>query len=260
MASQRWKGPDVLVIGWIPFAISAPSAPGYPPGLATTLLFQSGNPQPPIGFAGYAGFSNWLFPKNPIGTKEYRAAVYMDGVVAEFFDDGSPPRIDYGGKHAFMGYTPLRLYIGGINVAAAWPQVFQYKKGTGPRYSPVSHIDSTGQWAELRYRAEFKLSWLTNVLSRIVTQAWAPYAWCEVFYRFYAHGKVEIRVDGSAITNQWLYTDWTVPAAGPGITPQHDMLGASAAQVLGFLQTVGWGCRPAPQASQLFWTGQAATW
>lgn len=184
------------MVGWIPFHVNPPPAPGFPPGLGTTLLFWSGNPAPPIAFAAYAGFANWLHPKNPIGTKEYRAAIYLQGVAAEFSDDGSPPRADRTANGSFIGYTPLRLFVGGVNVAAGLPQVAQYKKGTGPRYSPTTTADPAGNWVELRYRAEFKLSWLPNLISRVLTGAWAPYAWCEIAYRFDKTGQVDVRVDG----------------------------------------------------------------
>ncbi len=251
-----------MVVGWIPFHVNPPPAPGFPPGLGTTLLFWSGNPAPPIAFAAYAGFANWLHPKNPIGTKEYRAAIYLQGVAAEFSDDGSPPRADRTANGSFIGYTPLRLFVGGVNVAAGLPQVAQYKKGTGPRYSPTTTADPAGNWVELRYRAEFKLSWLPNLISRVLTGAWAPYAWCEIAYRFDKTGQVDVRVDGSAIPSQRLYVNWTTPASNPagGILPEYDMLAANPAPVSGFLQTMGWGCQPAPGASQLTWRGQASSW
>ncbi len=263
MAALRWRGPDVLVVGWIPFHIHPPPAPGFPVGLGTSLLFWSGNPVPPIAFAGYAGFANWLHPKNPIGTKEYRAAIYLEGVAAEFPDDESPPRADRTANGSFIGYTPLRLFVGGANVAATLPQVAQYLKGTGPLSAPPAATpDPAGNWVELRYRAEFKLSGLPNVISRAITGAWAPYAWCEIAYRFDRAGQVGVRVDGSAIPSQRLYVNWTTPAgnAAAGISAEHDMLTANPAAVTGFLQTAGWGCRPAPVGSQLTWRGPASPW
>jgi hypothetical protein len=260
MAVKRWRGPDVLVVGWIPFHIIPPShAAGFPAGVSTTVLFQSGNPSPPIGFGGYDGFSSWLHPKSPIGTKEYRAAVYLQGVEAEFPGDGAPPRVDRAANGSFIGYTPFRLFIGGVNVAATFPQFAQYKKGTGPRYSPTTSRDPAGTWVELRYRAEFKLSALANLVSRVAAGAWSPYAWCEIVYRFDESGRVDIRVEGSAIPNQRLYIDWARPMADPvaGINPEHDILTANRAAVAGFIQTLGWGCKPAPKASRLGWHGLA---
>ena len=198
MATARWKGPDVLVVGWIPFGTTPPSSLGYPPSAATTLLFQSGNPQPPIAFAGYPGYANWLHPRNPVGTREYRAALYLEGVAAEFPDSGAPPRADRTANGSFVGYTPLRLYMGGVNLTTIWPQFAQYKKGTGPVYPVTLKEDPAGSWVELHYRAEFKLSWLTNLFSYALVRAWAPYAWCEITYRFDKSGSISIAVEGSA--------------------------------------------------------------
>jgi hypothetical protein len=257
MAVTCWKGPDVLVIGWIPFAMSAAAAPGFPPGPGATLLFQSGNPDPPIGFAGHAGFADWLHPSNVVGTKEYRAALYLKDVVAEF-GRGSGPVIR-AADAPFVGYTPMRMFIGGVNVAGALPQLPQYTAGTGPYYPPVPEVDPAGEWIGIRYRAEFKLSRLPNLLSRVLVGAWAPYAWCEIVYRVHASGEVEVQVEGSSIPSQRLYIDWTMPPAepAPGARPEYDMRTANRAEVLGFIKTLGWGCKPAPGGLRLTWRGRA---
>lgn len=260
MGVARWRGPDVLVVGWIPFSMREPEgwAPGFGP--AGRLLFQSGNPQPPPSFGDRDGFSGWRYSAvNPVGSKEFRAALYLEGVVAEF-PEGAPPRLDRRANGAFLGYTPLRAYAAGINLAATLPQAAQYTKGTGPRLKPVPHVDQdTGSWAEFRYRAEFKLSSLPNLMGRVLTGAWAPYAWCEIAYRVHRRGEVEVRVDGSAIPSQRLYVDWSTPPTEPtaGVVPEYDMRDATPESVAGFLQTMGWGCKPAPRASLLTWRGMA---
>lgn len=256
MAEICWRGPDALVIGWIPFAMSAASAPGYR-GAGATLLFQSGNPDPPISFAGHAGFAGWPHPTNVIGTKEYRAALYLKDVVADFSSKSQPTIRAADG--AVVGYTPLRIFIGGVNVAGMLPQLSQYTRGTGPYHPPVPEKDPAGQWIAIRYRAEFKVSRLPNLFSKVLMGAWAPYAWCEVMYRVHASGEIEIEVDGSAIPSQRLYVDWTTPAASSaaGAQPEYDMRTANQAEVLGFIKTRGWGCRPAPGRLRLTWRGRA---
>jgi hypothetical protein len=264
VATTRWRGPDVLVIGWIPFHLNPPVAPGFPPGLATTLLFQSGNPNPPVAFRGYSGFANWLYPLFLVGSKEYRAAIYLEGVAAEFPDDGSPPRADRTANGTFPGYTPYRVFTGRVNAAALVPYLPQYGSGYGPRHLPTSVPDPAGNWVELHYRAEFKLSRLPNLLSRVLTNNWAPYAWCEIIYRFDKSGQIMVRVEGSAVPSRWLYINWAVSPAnvGAGIVSEYDMLTATPANVVGFLQTTGWGCQPAPAdpASALRWSGQGPPW
>jgi hypothetical protein len=257
MAEKCWKGPDVLVIGWIPFAMDSASAPGFPPGPGATLLFQSGNPDPPIAFAGHAGFTGWLHPSTVVGTKEYRAALYLKDIVAEF-NSGSEPVIR-AADGPFVGYTPVRMFIGGANVAVMVPQFSQYLRGTGTYHPPVPERDPGGQWIGIRYRAEFKLSKLPNLISKVLVGAWAPYAWCEIVYRVYASGKVEVDVEGSAIPSQRLYIDWALPPADSmaNIQPVYDMRTASRDEVLGFVETQGWGCKPAPGRPRLTWRGQA---
>lgn len=251
MVGRCWRGPDVLVIGWIPFAMSRSSAPGFPPGPGANLLFQSGNPDPPIGFAGHAGFANWLHPSNVIGTREYRAAVCLKDIVADF-GGRSGPTIR-AADAPFVGYTPLRMFIGGSNVAAMIPQLPRYTAGTGPYHPPVPESDPNGEWIAIRYRAEFKLSKLPNLLSRVLVGAWAPFAWCEIIYRVHVTGDVEITVEGSAIPSQRLYIDWAMPAADApaGTRPEYDMRTANRAEVLGFIKTQGWGCKPAPGGPRL---------
>jgi hypothetical protein len=263
MVTARWKGPDVLVIGWIPFHLAPPVVVGYAPGPASSLLFWSGNPNPPIAFRGYSGFANWLYPDFPVGSQEYRAALYVKGVAAIFYDDGSLPRADYTDDWTYPGYTPYRLVVPGSNVARRVPGLPRYGAGYGPYSPPVSVPDPAGNWVELCYRAEFKLSRLPNLLSRVISKAWAPYAWCEIFYRFDKCENIRIRVEGSAIPSRCLYIDWQIPGANPpGIVPEYDMLTATQASVTGFLQTVGWGCQPAPgfAPSQLAWSGQGTAW
>jgi len=259
MVITRWKGPDVLVVGWIPFRLQVPVNSGIPANLASTLLLQSGNPQPPQTFAGYPGFANWLYPLNLNGTKEYRAAFYLQGVEAEFSDDGTLPRISHNGYGYFPGFTPYRIFVGSVNIAPLFPIVPRYSKGRGPSSMPMASFDSLGAWAEYRFRVEFKLSNFANGIQRQVTGYWAPYAWCELSYRIAASGQTLIRVFGSAIPSQRLYLDWASPRRDlpAGIEPDHDMLSASANQYDGFLQSPSWGCRPAPLVSQLCWQGSA---
>ncbi len=131
--------------------------------------------------------------------------------------------------------------------------------GTDPIFPRFRCRIRGGNWVELRYRAEFKLSHLPNLLSRIITNAWAPFAWCEISYRFNKVGDIRIRVEGSAIPSRRLYIDWQDPAVNPpGIAPEYDILTATQASVTGFLKTVGCGCQPAPlfAQSQLEWSGQ----
>jgi hypothetical protein len=258
VATIHLRGPDVLVIGWIPFFLNNPPAPRYPPGLSTTMLFQSGNPDPPIAFSGYDGFNNWNYPGLLVGTKEYRAAVYLQEIEAKFYSDGSPPEADWGPSGALPGYTPLRTFAGSRNIVPNNRLMPAYSAGHGPAFTPRSSSDPAGAWVEVSYRAEFKLSWLPNVFARVLTGFWAPYAWCEIFYRFNKDKTVSIRVEGSAIPNTALYVDWKIPATQKEIDPVYSMLGASQNDVLGFIQTAGWGCKPAPRRpGSLTWAGQA---
>jgi hypothetical protein len=257
----RWKGPDVLVVGWIPFHTDPPQVSGFPAGIATTALFHSGNPPPPEAFDDYAGFASWLYPKNPNGTKEYRAAIYLEGVVAEFPDDDSPPQADRTANGCFIGFTPSRLFIGGTNILAALPRFPSFMQGIGPPPGLTLSRDRAGRWVELCYRAEFKLCWLASLISKMLTQYWPPHAWCEIRYRFSKSGRIDILVKASAIPSLRLYIDWNRPVNDPpaGIRPEYDMLAAKPAEVAGFIKTSGWGCRPAPPGGvQLVWQGDAS--
>jgi hypothetical protein len=258
----RYRGPDVLVIGWIPFHLHPPALAGYPAGLATQMLFNSGNPNPPIAFDGYGGFENWIHPGFLVGTKEYRAALYMQEIAAAFHDDGSPPSADCGPYDTFLGYTPYRFFVGNRNVLAGNRTLPDYGCGYGPKQDPYFVVDPTGNgnWVELRYRAEFKLSRLANLLSRALTGFWAPYAWCEIVCRFERNGNLSIVVNGTAVPSQRLYVNWRIPPTTPTVTPVYDMRNAAFVNVNGFIQNAGWGCTPAPQASHLQWSGNADPW
>lgn len=252
MAVQTWMGPDVLVIGWVPFQERAPWPTGYPRGRATKLLFQAGNPDPPVKFGGFAGFADWAYPLNPVGTREYRVALSLSAVRAEFAP-GARPRI-FGAPDALIGFTPFRLLWNGRNLADLLPQFAAYDAGIGRVGDLVSAVDPAGEWVEMRFRVEFKLAWLGNLVGRLLTGAWAPHAWCEVRYHVDRSGGIVVRVQGSAVPSQRLYVDWD----WPGTTScQYDMRRARRKRVNGFLKKVGWGCRPAPRTSQLHWRGQA---
>jgi hypothetical protein len=253
MSAKRVYGPDVLVIGWIPYFETPPEVSGYPRGASTKLLFNSGNPNPSESFGGYDAFASWLSPLTPHGTKEYRAAVYIRNVSAEFQPFAEP--VVRHTENAFIGYTPIRLIAGGANILAEVPNLPRYASGVGPVRSSQVTSNGSGTAVEIRYYVEFKLSRMMNLLSRVTTGSWAPYAWCEIVYSMDSDGNVDVTVDGSAVPSQRLYVDWAKPAAKPviGIVPEYDMLTASAADVAGFIKTAGWGCRPAGGAQRLTW-------
>jgi hypothetical protein len=246
-------GPDVLLIGWIPFSPGPPHGGQFPPGLPSRLLFQSGNPDPPIAFRDYSGFANWIYPLFPVGTKEYRIAMYLEGVTARFFDDGTTPAVDCVAYDTFIGYTPLRPFIGVANLFGPVRRTGQYLQGHGPVFRPTQSPDPNGGWVELFYRAEFKLSFLPNLFSRALTGFWAPYAWCEIVYRIDKHKNVTVRADGTAVPSQRLYIDWGLPTNS---IHEYDMRVGIAAHINAFLQTAGPGCMPAPGRGQgLSWVG-----
>ena len=254
MMAGRWKGPDILLVGWVPYYVDEAALPvghGFPDALATRLLFQSGNPPPPPDFADYDDFALWIYgPQNPSGTKEYRIAMFLEGVHAEF--TATSARIDRTGNSAPMGYTPLRLQLGRTDVLRSLPKLPKYVKGTGPVPS-VQQLDFPGHpKIGLRYRAEFKLSRLANLVARIVTGSWAPYAWCEIDYTVTDSGTIEVTATGTVVPSQWLYVDWKRAKV-------HDMMTAPNAEIDAFIFTSE-GCKPAPRTSSLRWSGPAAAW
>ena len=72
-ATVCWKGPDVLLLGWVPYfqdETALPAGHGFSNGLAARFLFQCGNPDPPLSFGTYKGFTNWRHSAtNPVGAR-----------------------------------------------------------------------------------------------------------------------------------------------------------------------------------------------
>src|SRR5712692_5981324 len=89
MASLCLCGPDVMVIGWVPFFPSLAAMPAghkYQQSFASRLLFSSGNPTPPANFADYNDFAGRYFPLSRGGSKEYRAILYLRNVKLFYVD------------------------------------------------------------------------------------------------------------------------------------------------------------------------------
>lgn len=80
MIPPCFRGPDLAVVGWIPYfdrIKDLPAGHNYQASLAMHLLFNSGNAEPPDEFAGgYNEFLSWLHSRN-----DYRAALHISNVV-----------------------------------------------------------------------------------------------------------------------------------------------------------------------------------
>src|SRR5947209_3982359 len=115
MTTLCLRGPDVAIVGWIPFfdgIADLPEGHNYQPSVAMHLLFNSGNHAPPDEFrGGYNDFVVWLRSR-----RDYRGALYIRDVVLRYEENRPAPIISYQ-VEGVMGYTPPRLILSGVKFA-----------------------------------------------------------------------------------------------------------------------------------------------
>lgn len=237
MTNLILRGPDIAVVGRIPFY---PDLGRLPPGhkyresLATHLLFNSGNHEPPTEFASFDEFEAWLRAR-----KDYRAALYIRDVTLRYEEGAVLPAVSYAAR-GVMGYTPLRLVIAGKELTP--PERFRHREGKSPNDFPLP-IDSplpNGVGSSILFRYQFKLSPVMDLIQRSITGRWAPSAWASIEYQIYRTRVVRLLVRGSAVPSQHIYIDWR-RADHLG----HDMMANAESEISGFMLETP-GCEDAP--------------
>src|SRR3954468_16687025 len=130
-------GPDILVIGWIPYYPTMGALPAghfYPQSLANHLLFNSGNPEPAAQFANYQTLASTYYPLSNTGQKAYRAIIVMRDVTLSYKNNHSAPKIDFE-YESYIGFTPPRFIVAVSNLSPFWPV-----QGIGPSLSPQAAV------------------------------------------------------------------------------------------------------------------------
>jgi hypothetical protein len=168
MLTAQLRGPDVAVIGHIPYYDQLADLPiphNYgEKQLAMRLLFNSGNPPPHEVFRDYGHFRQYLE-----GTKEFRGALALRNVFLDYEDDGSTPRITYAPPYLKPGYTPMRAVVRGADLAP----LPLYLPGDGGRSEQRNPLPgNTG--AQVTLRVNFKLSFWFDLFCRATYGYWAP--------------------------------------------------------------------------------------
>jgi hypothetical protein len=237
MAAINLRGPDIAIVGWIPFYQSLANLPRghqYHESLAMHMLFNSGNPEPPTEFDSYDAFASWLR-----GGREYRGALYIREVGLRYEEGKITPISSYE-ANGIIGYTPIRLVVAGIELTP--PQRLRYRKGISPSdyEPPVDAPLPEGRGFSIIFRYQFKISPLMDLIQRSITGRWAPNAWASIEYEIYQTGLVRVLIRGTAIPSQHVYVNWRRVDAF-----KHDMITNAEGEINGFLlETVG--CENAP--------------
>jgi hypothetical protein len=236
MTNICWSGPDIAVIGWIPYFSSMGAMPAghhYPTSFANHLLYNSGNPAPPQNFADFGDFMNWFYPSNGIGTKEYRAILSLHDVKLRYTKADPVPKVEYQ-PGSYIGFTPPRCVLSGINISP-----FKHSQGIGKPISPSEDPLPRDAGAIITHRVEFKLSPWLDQAQRKLTGYWAPFAVIEIRYTLRKTGEINIVVNSSAIPSQCIYLDWQRVMF-------KDMLANSKPDIDDFMNFTA-GCQLAPE-------------
>lgn len=240
MIRSCFRGPDIAVVGWIPYfdrIADLPIGHKYPPSVAMHLLFNSGNNEPPLEFSGgYNEFLSWLDIR-----RDYRAALYVRDVMLRYEENKPAPIISFQAQ-GIMGYTPPRLTLAGITVAL--PGRLGQLKGVSPNdyTDPTIEPLPDNRGVKILFTFQFKLSPMMDTLQRALTGRWAPNAWGAIEYELRSTGRTRIAVAGTSIPSQAVYVDWKRVD-----DLRFDMLESDAPAIRGFLNETA-GCADAPRA------------
>ena len=239
MIPPCFRGPDVAIVGWIPYfdrIKDLPAGHNYQASLAMHLLFNSGNAEPPAEFtSGYNAFLSWLHSRN-----DYRGALYIRNVVLRYQEDQPAPSISFDAE-AIMGFTPPRLRIAGVTLTP--PGKYRNLKGVSPNDYPDPDVAPLplNSGVKILFTYQFKLSPMMDNLQRLITGRWAPNAWAAIEYEILQTGLVRIATTGTAIPSQDVYINWKRMNDS-----RFDMLQNSSHHIQGFLNDTP-GCADAPR-------------
>lgn len=241
MTSICLRGPDIAIVGWIPYfdrMADLPAGHNYKASLAMHLLFNSGNNEPPKSFADYHTFIAWLRSR-----RDYRGALYIHDVILRYKTGKPAPIISYQ-VEGVMGYTPLQLKFPGISVSL--PGRLGRLKGQSPNdyIQPLTNVLPGNRGISITFNYRFKLSPIMDVLQRAITGRWAPNAWAGIDYEISNDGRVRIATTGTSIPTQDVYIDWVRDDS-----LRSNMLQIGSKDVESFLNDTP-GCADAPRYSR----------
>jgi hypothetical protein len=196
-------------------------------------LFAVGNPDPLI--SSYTDFQNL------VQSKEFRIAVALRNIQAEWDDMQNKIDISFDPPDIVMGYTPLNLWFPGSGGNWSY-QNCGYSSGVGSgNVQTQTNVNS----CTISIYARFKISWLLNVLQSAFTFHMAPSAIVQLEYTLYRDGSINIIYFGSLLPSQRYYIDWQ-------LEQDHDMKIISS-QDIGSFVTAG-NCKDAPVHQLYTWT------
>jgi hypothetical protein len=229
---ERVRGPDFVVVAWIPWASRLSQVPGLAHVTRKDLrrlklshaalkeLFRSGNQTPT------ADLTRGQAELDAIRAgKQYRAILKLSNVFLECDAQSATITADL---QKWVGFTPIRL--GSFDA---------HSRGKSGPIAAVLSVQSShgpdGATYSCRYR--FKLSFVANVAGAILTRRWAPWAWIQVDYSLSRDGNWTISVSGSFVPSCNYYVDWRRVGG-------HDMTIVTPHDLANFIN--GGNCKDAP--------------
>lgn len=231
------RGPDVLLVGWIPYFESLDDASGTAfrqhrlarsrGGLGPAplqVLFRSGNPEPPDTFNGVPGLDDYA------RRRHFRAFLLIRDLRLLLNDHHVAVQLLYS-LESNVGYTPLQF-----------PDGTRFVHGYGEE-SVQEELTSKG--ATLHVVLAFKLGTSLDFGSRVLTGRWAASAWIQVDYTINTQGAVGIDFGGTFIPSHKYFVDWRQVFT-------HDMMTLTDAEIDGFLDAGR--CKDAPGRLRYQWT------
>ena len=238
MTNLCLRGPDIAIVGWIPYfdrLADLPAGHNYKASLAMHLLFNSGNNEPPKRFADYNAFITWLRLR-----QDYRGALYIHDVILRYEHGKPAPIISYQ-VEGVMGYTPPRLKLAGVRLSL--PGRLGRLKGQSPNdyIQPLTRALPENRGVSITFNYRFKLSPIMDILQRAITGRWAPNAWAGIDYEIRNDGLVRVATTGTAIPSQDVYINWERDDS-----LRSNMLQIGSKDIEGFLNDTP-GCSDAPR-------------
>jgi hypothetical protein len=203
-AATVFEGQTATLVGWIPFHPDQARLPEgflrerYPRELNIRLLLGSGNNPPPERFK--SGRNDLL---RYVASRDFRGAIAIDAPILHVDANGKPVKFEFD-VIARVGTTPMR----GNQLPLAPDSAVWLSDGVS---GALGEVEAEGKRVLIRVFLRLKLGLAGQIIGKITTRHWPPWATLSIDYAFDTEARVaDISFAGTAVPSQRRYVGWEV--------------------------------------------------